>query len=337
MKRLRLSVYTLLLVILFQSVTEASSVLIAHRGVHQTYHREKLTNETCTAKRIDIPRHDYLENTLPSMEEAFKYGADVVEIDIHPTTEPDGLDELVVFHDWTLECRTNARCDEGCNCNSRGQCITNEQTLEYLQSLDLAYGYTSDGGKTYPLRGVNTEVMPHFQDVLNLLKAFPDKRILVNVKGNTERSFKAFKRIISYYPMELRSRVLYPIKYGHGDELAQLGVGEAIDQNAKKCLFDYLKTGWYGHFPKSCHQKKIFIPVRETMERLLGRPGRYLKVTSFLWGWPESFIKKAHEAGTEVYASQVDSIELYKEYSKYDLDGIMTNRIEIIGPSIIRN
>ena len=31
--------------------------LIVHRGVHQTFSREGLDNETCTATRIDPPRH----------------------------------------------------------------------------------------------------------------------------------------------------------------------------------------------------------------------------------------------------------------------------------------
>jgi hypothetical protein len=61
--------------------------LIAHRGVHQTYHREELENDTCTAKRVDPPRHDYLENTIASMEAAFAAGADIVELDVHPTTD----------------------------------------------------------------------------------------------------------------------------------------------------------------------------------------------------------------------------------------------------------
>jgi hypothetical protein len=38
--------------------------LIAHRGVHQTYSREGLKNDTCTAERILPPTHDFLENTL---------------------------------------------------------------------------------------------------------------------------------------------------------------------------------------------------------------------------------------------------------------------------------
>ena len=85
--------------------------LISHRGVHQTYHRKNLTMTTCTAKRIDNTGHSYLENTLESIETAFNYGAEIVEIDVHPTTEQKGNTEiLAVFHDWTLDCRTNATC-----------------------------------------------------------------------------------------------------------------------------------------------------------------------------------------------------------------------------------
>src|SRR5690606_31176399 len=61
--------------------------LIAHRGVHQTYNREGLTNETCTAERIHPPEHGLIENTLPSMQAAFAAGADIVELDVHPTTD----------------------------------------------------------------------------------------------------------------------------------------------------------------------------------------------------------------------------------------------------------
>ena len=68
---------------------------IAHRGVHQTYHRENLENDTCTAERIYPPEHDYLENTLRSMAAAFAAGADIVELDVHPTT--DG--HFAVVHD----------------------------------------------------------------------------------------------------------------------------------------------------------------------------------------------------------------------------------------------
>ena len=107
--------------------------LIAHRGIHQTYNREGLDNETCTAARIDPPVHDYLENTLRSMQAAFAAGADIVELDVHPTT--DG--HFAVIHDWTLDCRTE------------GTGETRSHDLAYLKTLDIGHGYTADGGKTW--------------------------------------------------------------------------------------------------------------------------------------------------------------------------------------------
>lgn len=322
----------LALVILLFSF-ESYATLIAHRGVHQNYYREGLNNETCTAKRIHTPSHEYLENTLESIQQAFNYNADIVEIDIHPTTEGSGPDQLVVFHDWTLNCRTEATCESGCKCSKDSLCVTHEQSLEYLQTLDLGFGYTHDLGRTYPFRGLFKEQMPTLQDILDLLRKYPSKGILVNVKGNTERTSKAFVRIVSHYEEEVRKRLYYPHKYGSSQELEELGVKDEISQKDKKCIFEYLKVGWLGVFPKECHNKKLFIPIRETLERLIGRPGRAVKFTTILWGWPEKFISLAHKHGTRIYASQVDSIDEYHQMKKLDLDGIMTNKIELIGPT----
>lgn len=93
--------------------------IMSHRGVYQTYPRDGLTPETCTAEIIYLLTHDFLENTIPSMAKAFEFNADVIELDIHSTS--DG--KIVVFHDWTLECRTN------------GKGVTQEQSFDYLRSL----------------------------------------------------------------------------------------------------------------------------------------------------------------------------------------------------------
>lgn len=91
-------------------------LLLAHRGMAQTFLIEGIASDTCTAERIYEPVHPYLENTIPSMEAAFEAGADIVELDIHPTT--DG--KFAVFHDWTLECRTD------------GEGVTREHSMEQL-------------------------------------------------------------------------------------------------------------------------------------------------------------------------------------------------------------
>src|SRR5262245_10749746 len=80
---------------------EGSVQLIAHRGVHQLFSTEGLTGDSCSATRIFPPEHEFLENTLPAMRAAFDAGADIIEFDVHPTT--DG--HFAVIHDWTLDCR----------------------------------------------------------------------------------------------------------------------------------------------------------------------------------------------------------------------------------------
>ncbi len=140
-------------------------VLLAHRGLAQTYTREDLERDTCTATRINPPEHEFIENTLPSMEAAFAAGADVVEFDVHPTTDGN----FAVFHDWTLGCRTE------------GNGTTRDHTMADLKKLDVGYGYTADGGQTFPLRGKGVGLMPALDEVLT---AFPDKRFLINVKSN---------------------------------------------------------------------------------------------------------------------------------------------------------
>ena len=112
---------------LFMKVSNEEPFLLAHRGMAQTFPMEGIQGDTCTAEIIYEPKHPYLENTIPSMEAAFAAGADIVELDIQPTT--DG--EFAVFHDWTLECRTN------------GEGVTREYSMTELKRLDIGYGYTA--------------------------------------------------------------------------------------------------------------------------------------------------------------------------------------------------
>ncbi|MBA3457560.1 MAG: hypothetical protein H0T42_31050 [Deltaproteobacteria bacterium] len=59
--------------------------LLAHRGVAQILHGS-VDLYTCTAS-IDLSEHSLLENTISSMRAAFDTGADIVEFDIHRTTD----------------------------------------------------------------------------------------------------------------------------------------------------------------------------------------------------------------------------------------------------------
>ena len=96
MKRwLKRIAFALALVLLVLTILNASWIagkpqggirLIAHRGVYQLFDHEGIDRySSCTATRIEQPVHDYLENTIRSVQAARKMGADMVEIDVAPT------------------------------------------------------------------------------------------------------------------------------------------------------------------------------------------------------------------------------------------------------------
>ena len=287
--------------------------LIAHRGVHQTYHRENLDNETCTAERIDPPRHDFIENTIPSMQAAFAAGAEIVELDVHPTT--DGL--FAVMHDWTLDCRTE------------GAGETRGHNMAYLKTLDLGYGYTADDGQTFPLRGKGVGMMPELREVL---AAMPDRRFLVNFKSNEQREGDMLAALLAEHP-EWRDAV-----WGaYGGDQPTLRAKELLPELAvwtrrglMQCLLRYVGYGWTGIVPAACRDTKVMVPVN---------------FAPWLWGWPNRFLQRMQDAGSEVillgpYASGdpgtagLDDIELLGGIPAGFGGYVWTNRIEVIGPEL---
>lgn len=242
--------------------------IVAHRGQHQTYDRTGLTNETCTAGRIAPPKHDYLENTISGMKAAFEAGADVVELDIHLT--PDK--KFAVFHDWTLDCRTD------------GKGVTEETPMAMLKTLDIGYGYTADGGKTFPFRGKFVGHMPTLPEVFETL---PEGRFLINFKSRRTEEGEALATLLSQNP-DFRARTFGVFGGTEPTEKAielTKNLPGYSSQTIKSCLIPYLTWGWSGHVPEGC--RNIIVPV----------PANY---AFFAWGWPERFYARMAAAGSEV-------------------------------------
>jgi glycerophosphoryl diester phosphodiesterase len=290
---------------------EGSVELISHRGVHQTYHRENLDNDTCTAERIDQPTHAYIENTQASMEAAFAAGADIVELDVHPTT--DG--QFAVMHDWTLDCRTE------------GAGETRSHDMDYLKTLDVGYGYTSDGGQTFPFRGRGIGLMPELTEVL---AAFPNRRFLVNYKSNEAREGDMLATLLEEHP-EWRNAVWGA--YG-GDsptyraaELVQ-GLHVWSRRGLVECLLQYEGLGWLGIVPEACRNTIVMLPIN---------------IAPFVWGWPNLFLERMRVAGSEVIllgpygagdpgTAGIDTPEQLAQVPDGFVGYIWTNKIESIGP-----
>ena len=243
--------------------------LIAHRAVPQLYDHKGIGRDSCTADRIEPPVHDYLENTTRSMAAAARLGADMVEIDIAPTA--DG--KIAVFHDWTVDCRTEGKGE------------TRSKTLAELQAIDPAHGYTADGGKSFPLRGKRKDRIPSLEEAL---VALPNTPILFNFKSNDPReadmlaaAVKAARRDVverrdAFYgaagPVE-RIRQLYPKAWAWSMEAA------------KSCTKDYVLYGWTSVVPESCQNGTIMVPLNYQWA---------------FWGWPNRLIQRMESVGARV-------------------------------------
>lgn len=296
---------------LIASAPDGDTRLLAHRGAHQAFGHEGVEDDTCTATLIDPPTHDYLENTVAGMQAAFAAGADVVEIDVHLT--PDK--RFAVFHDWTLDCRTD------------GKGVTEETDSATLKTLDIGYGYTADGGKTYPFRGKGIGQMPMLEEIF---AANPAGRLLINFKSRRAEEGEALAAMLEANPA-WRDKVFGV--YGGGEPtdaaLAAIpGLKGYTAKSAKSCLLNYLATSWIGYVPEAC--RNTLVPV----------PSNYAWL---LWGWPNRFMTRMKDAGSDVilvgpYSGGgtvgIDTAAQVEDLPEQFPGFIWTNRILEIGPAV---
>lgn len=243
--------------------------LIAHRGVSQLFDHKGVGRDTCTATRIEPPVHDYLENTVRSIAAAGNLGADMVEIDIAPTA--DG--KVAVFHDWTLECRTEAKGE------------IRARTMAELKALDPGYGYTADGGRTFPFRGKQRGAIPSLDEVL---AAVPNTPLMINFKSDDASEADLIAGV-------LRAAGRNPVQmgdafYGGAKPVARIrqlypSVWAWSMEEAKACTKDYVFTGWTTIVPKSCRNGTLIVPVNRQW---------------LFWGWPNLLLKRMNSVGARV-------------------------------------
>lgn len=240
--------------------------LIAHRGLHQLSDDDG-SGKPCTAGDIEQPAHPYVENTVPSIERAAELGAYYVSVDLVQTK--DG--RLALFRDAELDCRTN------------GKGPVADKTLEQLKALDAGYGYSADGGSSYPLRGKGIGAIPSVEEAM---AASGRARLLYNMErldaGGVKRLIGAVEsagrdtgeRGDAFYGSPA---AVAAIRQKFPDAWA-FGAGEAED-----CTGAYIALGWSGFVPAACRETTAYVPLT----------GQWT-----IWGWPNRMLARMEENGT---------------------------------------
>jgi glycerophosphoryl diester phosphodiesterase len=241
-------------------------VLIAHRGTIQPT-APAAPAGGCPARHVAAGQHSNLiENSLGAMHNAMSDGAGGLMLDVQASA--DG--QAMIFRDPMLECRTN------------GTGALARRDLAYLRSLDIGHGYSADGGRNFPLRGIGVGAMPTAEDVLH---AFPRAQLIFDLADA-----RAADAIVAAF-----ARARTPIGANHGfagppaalARLRQLTpAGWTVDPAASEaCLSPYRLRGWLGLVPDQCSGATLILP----------RHGGWT-----LWGWPYRFHARMTGAGARM-------------------------------------
>jgi glycerophosphoryl diester phosphodiesterase len=195
-----------------------------------------------------------------------------------------------------------------------------------LKALDVGYGYTADGGKTYPFRGRGIGMMPSLDEVLG---AFPERRFLIHIKSNDPAEGVALANRLRQLPGEHRARLMV---YGGDAPVAAMrrelpDIPAMSRATLKQCLLRYFAVGWTGYVPAACRNSIVLVPVN---------------YAAWLWSWPDGFINRMKRVSTEVFvvgrydggdfSSDIDSADDLKRMADWPRAGIWTNRIDRIAP-----
>lgn len=246
--------------------------LIAQGGLAQLP-RNGAENAACSAAHIETPVHGYLENTVPGIARAAKLGAPMIAVDVLVTK--DG--RLALFGDDSLDCRTN----------DRGP--ASELTLAQLKALDAGYGYSADGGKSFPFRGKAVGAIPSLEEALAVSGR---ARMLYRVRGEREA--------------ELLVAALKAAGRGFGERGdAFTGEQAAVDrirellpeawafteEEGEACASAYRALGWSGYVPGACRKGTMIVAL----------DGQWK-----FWGWPNRMIARMEAHGTRIVITGPD-------------------------------
>ena len=240
-------------------------LVIAHRGVAQPF--DRATAGPCPARNIAGTDHNMIENTIFSMQSAVAFGAHGLALDVRASA--DG--QAMIFRDADLSCRTN------------GTGKVADRPLSYLRGLDIGYGYSPDGGRTFPLRGRGVGGMPTAEEVL---QGFQRETLIFTLyePRDADALVAAFGR----------AGVAIGPRFGFAGSPAALArlrqltrEGWTIDPAASDaCLSGYRAWGWLGIVPGNCRDTTIIVPRR----------GEWT-----FWGWPYRFFNRLTGAGARLF------------------------------------
>lgn len=233
-------------------------------------------------------------DTMAAFEHAVELGVDVLEMDVHATSDGD----IVVIHDKSVDRTTN------------GTGLVSEMTLAEIKALDAGYNWPlHQDTEDHPYRGVGVEI-PTLEEVL---AAYPDMPMVIEIKQAEPSVVKPFGELLrrfnranitivpSSHPQVINEfRTQFP-------EFATAGVESEI------LTFFILNKALLG---------RLYPPRMEAFQ-VPERSGNLTVVTP-------RFVRVAQSNGVAVHVWTVNETEDMRRILNAGVDGIMTDRPDLL-------
>ncbi len=239
------------------------------------------------------------ENTLEAFGGALEIGIRWIETDVHLSS--DG--EIVIFHDENLE-----RCTNG-----RGPIAA--QPYAELEKLDAGFHFTR-GAHEFPFRGQGVKI-PRLLDALAL---HPDLKLNIEMKPDKPVMAQRLAELIE--------------KEGVQDRVLVASAKTSVLRQFRQFQPNIVTSA-------SMSEIACFLAASHVgLTKRLKLPYKALQVPMGHYGIPvvsRRFIRAAHEADIRVHVWTVDDRQLMNRLHELEVDGIMSDRPDILMHSFAEN
>lgn len=231
-------------------------------------------------------------HTMIAYEQALEDGVDVLEFDVHSTK--DGV--LVVMHDDTVDATTD------------GTGAIKEMTFAEIRELDAAYRFTTDGGETFPYRGMGHQV-PALEEVL---QAFPDMPYVIEIKQKTPSIIDPLVTMIEKHGVTAQT---IGASFDHETILALREAAPEMDTAMSE------QEGFTFFLVSSAEElDPNYVPPAEFLHVPPERAG--------IMVLHDNFVPTAHALGLKVHVWTInDTEEMRSLIEDLDVDGIFTDDV----------
>ena len=235
-------------------------------------------------------------DTLYAFEKAVAIGVDVLEMDAHITK--DG--QIVLMHDEEVDRTTD------------GTGLIEDMTLDELKQLDAAYKWSNDGDKTFPYRATGIQV-PTLEEVF---QKFPQMRYVIEIKLTQNPIDRPLCELIRKHNMQ--------------DKVMIASFHDEAMQNFRKTCPEIATSASRTEVRNFVLLGKAFLSGLLAPQYQSIQPPYDPRESMNIPIMTERFIREAHAKNIKVEPWTVDDPELMKRYIEWGVDGIMTDRPDLM-------